>query len=153
MQAVLKAGGIGAVILIVLNLLGLIPCVGCITLLLSLVVYVGIGVLAAQWMAPPRTTGSGAGAGAAAAVVAALIAGIVNLVVTGIYYSVTGVSQLSQIPPEQIEALYELGIDPALLVGPAAIIGVGAVCCTIFLFIAAGLGAAGGAFWGSSHPS
>ena len=31
MQAVLKAGGVGAAILVLFSLLGLIPCVGCIT--------------------------------------------------------------------------------------------------------------------------
>ncbi|MBN1995101.1 MAG: hypothetical protein JW953_20575 [Anaerolineae bacterium] len=153
MQAVLKAGGLGAVVLIVLNLLGLIPCVGCITFILSLVVYVGIGVLAAMWMMPPRTAGSGATNGAIAAVAAALVAGGVNTVIMAIYGLITGGSQLSQIPPEQMEVLVEAGIDPAMLAGPLGAAGAGVCCCTIFLFIGAVLGAAGGAFWGNSHPN
>ena len=153
MQAVLKAGGIGAAVVIVLNLFGLIPCVGCITFILVLLAYIGVGVLAALWMTPPRTAGSGATNGAVAAVVAALIAGLINIVVMAIYAAVTGASQLAQLPPEQLQLLTEAGIDPTMLVGPIASVGVGAACCTIFLFISAALGAIGGAIWGNSHPN
>ena len=153
MQAVLKAGGIGAGVVIVLNLLGLIPCVGCITFILVLLTYIGVGVLAARWMTPPRTSGSGATNGAIAAVVTALIAGMVNIFVMAIYSAITGASQLSQIPTDQLDVLMEMGIDPAMFVGPVAAIGFGAVCCTIFLVIAAALGAVGGAIWGNTHPN
>jgi len=153
MQAVLKAGGIGAAVVIVLNLFGLIPCVGCITFILVLLAYIGVGVLAALWMTPPRTAGSGATNGAVAAVIAALIAGLINIVVMAIYAAVTGASQLAQLPPEQLQLLTEAGIDPTMLVGPIASVGVGSVCCTIFLFISAALGAIGGAIWGNSHPN
>lgn len=153
MQAVLKAGGVGAAILIILNILGLIPCVGCITLVLSLAAYVGIGMLAAHWMMLPRTARSAATNGAIAAAAAALIGGLVNLVVVGLYAAISGATQLSQISPGQLQTLYDLGIDPAVLAGPVAAVGISAFCCTIFLFIAAGLGAAGGAFWGSRHTT
>lgn len=153
MQSVLKAGGLGAVVLIVLNLLGLIPCVSCITFLLSLVVFVGVGVLAANWMPPPRTAGSGASNGAVAGVLAALVAGVINIVILAAYGAITGGSQLSQIPPDQLQTLIDAGIDPTMLAGPVGGAGAGAICCTIFLFIGAGLGAAGGAFWGNSHPN
>ncbi|MEW5958946.1 MAG: hypothetical protein AB1801_14535 [Chloroflexota bacterium] len=159
MQAVLKAGGVGAAVLVVLTLLGYIPCVGCITFILTLVAYVGIGVLAAYWMAPPRTTSGGATNGAMAAVVAGLVSGLVNLVISGIYFAITGSSQMMQaladLPPEQLAALTEAGIDPSLLAGGAGIAGVlglSAVCCGLGLVIAAALGAAGGAYWGNSHP-
>jgi hypothetical protein len=153
MQAVLKAGGLGAVVMIVLNLLGLIPCVGCVTWLLALAAYVGVGILAAKWMNPPRTSGSGATNGAAAAAIAALVSGVIQMVVSLIYTMITGASQLSQIPAEQLKTIKDMGIDPAMLAGPAAALGVGAVCCTIGLVIAAALGAAGGAYWGNSHQN
>jgi len=152
-QAVLKAGGIGAGVIILLNLFGLIPCVGCITFILVLLAYVGIGVLAALWMTPPRTAGSGATNGAIAAVVTALIAGFINIIVMAIYSSITGASQLSQVPPEQLQILMDAGIDPAMLVGPLAAAGVGVLCCTAYLFIGAALGAIGGAIWGNTHPN
>jgi hypothetical protein len=153
MQAVLKAGGLGAVVLIILNLLGLIPCVGCITFLLSLVVYAGIGVLAAYWMPPPRTAGSGATNGALAAVMAALVAGVIGIVILAIRGAITGGAQLAQIPPEQLRTLAEAGIDPSIFAGPAGGGLAGALCCTFFLFIGAGLGAVGGAIWGNSRPN
>lgn len=159
MQAILKAGGVGAAILIVFDLLGLIPCVGCLTFLLSFVAYVGIGVLAAYWMILPRTGGSGATNGAIATAAAALIAGVVGLVINGIYFAVTGSSELAQafadLPAEQLQMMSEAGIDPTMFtgLGMAGVFGIGAVCCGLWAIIAAGLGAAGGAFWGNSHPS
>lgn len=155
-QAILKAGGVGAGVLIVLNLLGLIPCVGCITLILTLLAYVGVGVLASLWTTPPRDGASGAKNGAVAALVAALIAGLINMVIQGIYFGITGASQMTQaladLPPEQLEALRQAGIDPSAL-GVGAIIVASAGCCLLGILIAAGLGAAGGYFWGNSHPN
>ena len=158
MQAVMKAGGIGAAVLIVLSLLGYIPCVGCITALLGLAAYVGIGIMAAKWMDPPRTASGGATNGAIAAVVAGLISGLVNMVISAIYFAITGTGQfdLSSIPAEQLAMLSEAGIDPSILAGGAGIagvLGIGAVCCTLGLVLAALLGAAGGGYWGSSHPN
>jgi hypothetical protein len=159
-QAVLKAGGAGAVVLVILTLLSFIPCVGCFTWILTLLAYVGIGVLAAYWMAPPRTGGSGAKNGAIAALVAGLIAGLVNMVIQGIYFAITGASQMTQaladLPPEQLQALQELGIDPNTLAGLGgigAMVGIGAFCCLLGVLIAAALGALGGYFWANSHPS
>lgn len=160
-QAILKAGGIGAAILIVFTIIDLvpIPCLGCFTFLLSLATYVGVGVLAANWMSPPRTSGSGAKNGAVAALAAAIIAGFVGLIINGIYFAITGSSQLTQafadLPPEQLDAMAQAGIDPTMFtgLGIAGVFGLGAVCCGVWALIAAGLGAAGGAFWGNSHPN
>jgi hypothetical protein len=155
-QAILKAGGVGAGVLLVLNLLGLIPCVGCITLILSLLVYVGVGVLAALWMKPPRNGASGAKNGAVAALAAGLISGLVNMVLAGIQFSISGTSQMTEIinnlPPDQAAALAEAGISPAAL-GVGAVLGLSTGCCLLGILIAAGLGAAGGYFWANSHPS
>ena len=159
MQAVLKAGGVGAAILVVFSLLSLIPCVSCITFFLTLIAYVGIGVLAAYWMAPPRTGSGGAMNGAVAALVASLVGGLVSMVLNSIYFAITGADQFTQIladlPPDQLAAMSEMGIDPTLLAGGAGIatvLGIGAFCCLISVLVAAALGAAGGGFWGSSHP-
>jgi hypothetical protein len=127
---------------------------------LTLIAYVGIGILAAYWMAPPRTGSGGAVNGAVAAAVAALVAGLVGMVINGIYFAITGSAQLAQglsdLPPDQLAALSEMGIDPSILAGGAGIagvLGIGAACCTVMLLIAAVLGAAGGGYWGSSHPN
>ncbi len=161
MQAILKAGGVGAAVLIVLNILGLIPCVGCITFFVALAAYVGIGVLAANWMTMPRNGNSGALNGALATGVAALIAGIVGLIINAIYFTVTGGSAqfaqaLSEMPPEALAAFQDAGLDPSIFMGGMGIVGVlgiGTICCGLWAVIAAGLGAGGGAFWGSKNPT
>jgi hypothetical protein len=142
----LKAGLIGAAVVVVLNLLGIIPCVGLITCFLVLLAYVGIGVLAAYWLPPIRTAGAGAGQGALAALVAALIGGIVQTIVATIQMAVTDTAAiLSQIPAETMQQLEEAGVDPALFTGPTAGVLAGSVCCIGGLILAAILGAIGGA--------
>jgi len=159
MQAVLKAGAVGVGILFVLTLLGLIPCVGCLTLPLTVITYVGVGVLAAYWMTQPRSGSSGAMNGALAAVVAAFIASVLSGIVNSIYFSISGVDPIGEaitnLPPDQLAALQEAGIDPAMLggLGIAGILSIAAVCCVIWLVVAAALGAAGGAYWGNSHQN
>ncbi|MDX1520783.1 MAG: hypothetical protein R3264_04090 [Anaerolineae bacterium] len=158
MQAVVKAAGVGVAVLIVLTLIALIPCVGCLSIPLTLVAYVGIGVLAVQWMTLPRTPGSGATNGAIAAGVAAFATGIISGIINGIRFSASGVDPFAQavanLPPEQLAAMQEAGIDPAALAGFgfAGIFGIAAFCCVIWLVVAAALGAGGGYFWANRNP-
>ena len=74
----LKAGLIGAAIVLVLNLIGIIPVIGCIGLPLELVAYGVIGALAALWMTPRREAGRAAGQGALAGLIAAAVSGVVR---------------------------------------------------------------------------
>jgi hypothetical protein len=152
----LKAGLIGGAVLIVLNLLGLIPCVGLITCVLGVLAYAGIGALAAYWMPPVRMPGQAAGQGALAALVAGLIGGVVNTVVIFIQTSIMGSSQiLSQLPPETLQQLTEAGVDPQMLetfVGPAGALAGGSMCCIGGLILAAILGAIGGAVFAGIRP-
>lgn len=142
----LKAGLVGAGVLVVLDLVGLIPFVGCVTLLLGIVAYLGIGMLAAYWMPPPRMAGSGAGQGALAAVLAALIGGVVSTIIATIQFAVADTAAImSQVPADSLQQLEEVGIDPSLLIGPGAGAMYGSVCCLIGLILAAILGAVGGA--------
>lgn len=144
----LKAGLIGGVVLIVLNLLGLIPCVGVVTCILGLLAYVGIGILAAYWMPPLREAGPAAGQGALAAVLAALMGGIVNMIVTVIQLSITDTAAiLSQFPDDFLQPMYDAGLDPGVLVGPTGGIISGSLCCIGGLILAAILGAIGGAVY------
>jgi hypothetical protein len=143
-----KAGLVGAAVLIVLDLVGLIPCVGCVTLLLGIVAYLGIGILAAYWMPPPRTAGSGAGQGALAAVLAAFIGGLVNTIIATIQMALVDTAAItSQMPAESLQQLEELGMDLSTFVGPGAGVAYGSVCCLIGLILAAILGAVGGAIF------
>jgi hypothetical protein len=149
----LKAGLVGAVIIIVLNLMGLIPCVGLVTCFLGLLAYAGIGALAAYWMPPIRDAGQGAGQGALAALVAALLGGIVNTIASTIQMAVVDTSAvLSQVPPEALQQLQEAGIDPALFAGPSAGLLAGSMCCVGGLFLSAILGAIGGVILAAVKP-
>lgn len=149
----LKAGLIGGVVLIVLNALGLIACVGLFTCILGIFAYAAIGVLAAYWLPPMRMAGQGAGQGALAAVLAALIGGIVNTIIAGIQMAVADTSIiLEQLPPDMVDQLYAAGIDLDLFVGPAGGIMTGSMCCIAGLIIAAILGAIGGAIFAAVKP-
>jgi hypothetical protein len=149
----LKAGLIGAAVIVVLNLLGLIPCVGLITCILALLVYGGIGVLAAYWLPPVREAGQAAGQGALAALVAALIGGIVNTILTTIQMALLDTSFiLSQIPPESLQQMKQAGIDPGMFTGPTAGVFYGSICCGGGLILAAILGAIGGAVYAGIKP-
>jgi hypothetical protein len=153
MSSWLKAGLVGAVVLVILNLLGLIPCVGVITCILGLLAYAGIGALAAYWMPPMRMAGDAAGKGALAALVAALIGGIVNAIIITIQMALVNTATiLSQIPQDSLQQLQQAGIDPALFTGPAAGVLIGSICCAGGLILAAILGAIGGVVFAAIKP-
>ncbi len=142
----IKAGLIGGAVLVVINLLGLIPCVAIFSCLLGLLIYIGIGALAAYWMPPLREAGAAAGQGALAAVVAALIGGIVNTIITTIQMAITDTAAiLSQIPADSLQQLEQAGVDPTMFVGPGFGALIGSGCCLVGLILAAILGAVGGA--------
>jgi len=151
----LKAGLIGGAVLVVLDLLGMIPCVGIITCALGLVVYAGIGALTAYWMPPTRIAGQAAGQGALAASLAALIGGVVNAILMTIQTAVMGSEQiLSQIPAEMLQQLEQSGVDPAMLeqLGPMSGLLGGSMCCVGGVILAAILGAIGGAVLAAIRP-
>ncbi len=150
MSPSLKAGLIGAAVAVVLALLGLIPCVGCIASILLLVLYVGVGVLAAKWMEGPRDAGKAAGSGAVAGVITALGGGITTVVINVIRFTlgrghVALMNQFRQLPPEMLRLWRDLGVDPTMLASPGWAIGGSVLCCGLGLLVAAALGAAGGA--------
>jgi hypothetical protein len=153
MSSWLKAGLIGAAVLVVLNLLGLIPCVGFITCILGLLAYIGIGVLAAYWIPPIREAGAAAGQGAMAATLAALIGGVVNAIVSTIQLAVTDTADiLAMLPAESLQQMQEAGVDPGLFTGPGFGAAVGSACCIVGLILAAILGAVGGAVYAGIKP-
>jgi len=154
MSSSVKAGLIGAGAAVILSLLSLIPCVGCIALILGLLLYAGVGVLAAYWMPPPRTAGAGAGAGAIAALITALVDGVVSMIITAIRFAITGGAEvMSQLPPEALQQLEQMDVEiPPAVFTIGGALGVSAICCVGGLVLAAGLGAAGGAIMAASKP-
>jgi len=149
MQNGLKAGAIGAGIAVVFTLLGLIPLVGCCISILTLVLWVGVGVLAGYFGSqtnPAQTGGQAAQAGAVAAAITALAGGLVQTVISVVQLALGGTAQaLSQIPPDQLEQLEKVGVDPALLGGAGGVAAIAGCCCILGPLFAALLGAAGGA--------
>ncbi|MCJ7703452.1 MAG: hypothetical protein MUO62_17855 [Anaerolineales bacterium] len=159
MSAWLKAGLIGAAILIVLNLIGLVSFLVCLTAPLTLVAYIVVGVLAASYLPPKREAGPAAGQGALAAVVASLGGGIVNMIISlvraGRGTAFQGVEIFSQLPPEVRHQFQDIGISPDLLAGLGGIGGAvvcGSVCCLAGILFAAALGAVGAAIYASVKP-
>ncbi|MEW5869201.1 MAG: hypothetical protein AB1894_08005 [Chloroflexota bacterium] len=149
----LKAGLIGAVGLILLTLIGLVPGLVCITLPLTLLFYPAIGALAAAYVPPVRSAGQGAGQGTLAAVTAALLSGSVTMAIYMVHSALIDTSQaISELPPETLEALHILGIPPELLVGISGGAIGGFMCCSLGVLIAAALGAIGGALYGAVKP-
>jgi hypothetical protein len=151
----LRAGLIGAGIMLFLNLVGLIPVIGCVALPLELVAYVAIGALAAFWVMPPRVPGRGAGQGALAGLLVAVVSGIVRAVLAPLSLSLSGGTQtlINQLPPQSLDALQQAGIDPNALFGGGTMAGLMLVCCLpLGLLLGAGLGALGGLIFASAKP-
>jgi hypothetical protein len=145
----LKAGGIGAAVAVVLTLLGQISFLGCCTFILTFVLWIGVGVLAGYWGSktnPMQTAGEAAQSGAVAGVITALAGGLVATIVSAIQLASGGTAQvLSQIPPEQLRQLREVGVDPAILGGAGGVAAIVGCCCIVGPLLAAALGAGGGA--------
>jgi len=151
----LKAGLIGAVIVLVLNLIGVIPMIGCLGLPLELLGYVVIGALAAFWMTPRRETGRAAGQGALAGLIASAVSGIVRAILTPVSMRLSGgtAAILSQVPPDSLQALQQAGIDPNVVFGGGTMAGLVLVCCLpLGLLLGAGLGALGGLIYAAAKP-
>ena len=155
MKPGVKAGLIGGAVLIVLNLLGLVPVLGCVSVPLQLLGYVGIGMLAGFWLTPRREAGRAAGQGAIAGLIAAAIGGVVSIALAPVSLALSGGPQaiLSQLPAESLEALRSAGIDPNTIINSGTTAGLTAICCVpVGLLLGAGLGALGGVILAGIKP-
>jgi hypothetical protein len=155
MSSWLKAGLIGGAVLallsILLTFLGQTLGLECAIELLTLLVFAGIGALAAYWMPPIRQAGPAAGQGALAAVLAQLIGGIVLTILSVIRTSFVDTSAvISNLDPALLDSLVEMGLDVQVvetMMGPAGAVLSGSLCCLGGLIFAAILGAVGGALF------
>jgi len=149
MQPWLKSGLIGALALIIINLVGLIPLVACCTFPVSIIAFFVIGLLAAVWMTPPRAAGAAAGQGALAALIAGLVSGILVMLMAIVQTSLTDMSlYLQQLPPEiRAQFLETTGIPPSWIFGVGGGVLFGGVCCSAEVLLAVALGAFGGAIY------
>ncbi len=155
-KAGLKAGLIGAGIMLLVTILNQVSFLTCICCGLTWLVYAGIGVLAGYFLTPPRTAGTGAGAGAIAGLISGAAGGLVWVIIIIIQMAAGGTGDvMSAIDAETMRQLVELGIDPEMFaifsgMGGAAIIG--GMCCLTGLATGAGMGAIGGAIFGAAQP-
>ncbi len=160
MASWLKAGLIGAGILVVLALVSIIPFAGLCVVPLRWIAYIVIGIMAASYMTPPREAGKAAGQGALAGMVAAAVGGIVSMVISVIQVSIFGGAQqmtdiVRQIPPEVMQQLRDAGIPVRELLSSGTPAGVGlgsaalcsSVCCMGGIAFAAALAALGAAIY------
>ncbi len=150
-----KAGLVGGAALIVLNLIGLVPVLGCVSLPLQILSYIGIGVLAAYWMTPRREGGRAAGQGAIAGLIAGAIGGIAAVVLAPVSMALSGGAEamLRQIPPESLQALQSAGINPSSIINAGTTAGLTLICCVpVGLLLGAGLGAVGGLILAGTKP-
>ncbi len=146
----LKAGLIGAAVVVVLQILGIVPCVGCFTWILVFVAYGCVGALAAYWISPRRLPGPAAGQGALAGAIAGAIGGGVGLLFA---LGITTVFVPLGILGEAVEGT---GVDPSAvwetLASVAGTITCGTGCYAVGVGIAAGLGALGGLIFAALQP-
>jgi hypothetical protein len=159
MQAGLKAGAIGAGVLIVLALLSLIPIpfLSCFCCLLIFAAWVGAGLLAARYSPAPRAAGATAGAGAIAGAVSGLGYGVVTTIVSVIRAVMGGAAAAaSQLPPQLLQQMQQSGMDPqtyqqivGFVAAPGGAAVAGSLCCIGGLVLGAVLGAVGGAIGAS----
>jgi hypothetical protein len=151
----LKAGLVGAIIVLVFNLVGIIPVIGCVGLPLELIAYIAIGALAAFWITPRREGGRAAGQGALAGLIAGAVSGVLRAILTPLSMRLSGGTSaiLSQLPAESLQSLQQAGIDPNVIFGGGTMAGLVLVCCLpLGLLIGAGLGALGGLIFAAAKP-
>jgi hypothetical protein len=154
-QPWLRAGLIGAGLIIVVNLLGLLPNVGGISLPLQFVALAGVGILAASFMLPPRDSGRAAGQGALAGLLTGIAGGIVGVIMVAVGLNSLGGPQaiISQLPPDLLQQYSQAGVDPATLLTSGVITAIVALCCLPGSLIAGALlGGLGGAIYAAVKP-
>jgi hypothetical protein len=153
-QSLLKAGGIGAGVVVVLNLLGIIPLVGVVCCCLVIVAYAGIGAGYGYFTMQEGNAadaGQFAIGGAIAAAAASVVAGIVNAIVQ-LILSTLGVGASTAAALSQLEGMDLPPEVASQLAGAAGFTIMGAIVgICIGFFIAAALGAIGGAIYGSTQ--
>jgi hypothetical protein len=151
-QPWLRAGLIGAVAIVVVNLLGLL--LGSVSLILQLIALLGVGVLAASFMLPRRQAGRAAGQGALAGLLAGIVSGIMVVIMSVLGFSQVGTQGfISQIPQQYLDLYSQMGVDPATIFTQGTVTAVLAACCLPTALIGGAiLGALGGLVYAAAKP-
>ena len=153
-KAGLKAGLIGVVVMVLISLINQLllaelfaarPALSFASCGVSVVLYVGVGVLAGIFLSPPRTAGDGAKAGLIAGLISAVIS--VGLGVVIMVIRTRSGAPLPGVTPEQLQMMEEQGMNLGRLTLLSGTIG--AVCGA---GIGAGAAAGGGALLAAIKP-
>lgn len=153
-KAGLKAGLIGLAVMVAISLINQLllagiyarqPILSFASCGLSIVLYVGVGVLAGLFLSPPRKAGDGAKAGLIAGAISALVSVLLGVLIMVIRTS-SG-APLPGVTPEQLEMIEESGINMGLITLISG--SVGAVCGA---GLGAGAAAGGGALMAAIKP-
>jgi hypothetical protein len=133
----------GGAVYAALAVINQIACIGMFTCLIGLLGYAAIGALAAYWMPPGRDLTSAGIHGALAGGLAALIGGVVSMILSVFQAAVFGLAQAST---QLLREFQDRGYDAGPFVGTGvggAICG-GTFCGGISVIYALALGAIGG---------
>jgi hypothetical protein len=153
-KAGLKAGLIGLVVMVIISLINQLLLIELFTARpmlsigscgVSILLYVGIGVLAGLFLAPPRTAGDGAKAGLIAGLISAVVS--VGLGLVMLFIRTRSGAPLPGVTPEQLEMIEQQGMN----LGRITLISgaFGAVCGA---GLGAGAAAGGGALLAAIKP-
>ena len=155
MRPWLKAGLIGAGIMLMLSLLSMVPFLSCLAFPLQFLAYLGVGGLAAAYLPPRRETGRAAGQGALSGLIASLASGLVSLILTPVTLAMQGgaAAIINQMPPEMLRQFEQAGVDPGQLLNTGTITGLTGLCCLpTGLILGMVLGALGGLIYAAVKP-
>ena len=153
-KAGLKAGLIGLAVMVAISLINQLllaelyakqPVLSFASCGVSLVLYVGIGVLAGLFLPAPRTDGNGAKAGLIAGGISAFISVLLGVVI--LLIRTNSGAPLPGVTPEQLEMIEEQGINLGLITLISG--SVGAICGA---GLGAGAAAGGGALLAAIKP-
>jgi hypothetical protein len=153
-KAGLKAGLIGLAVMVVISLINQLllaelfaaqPMLSLASCGVSVVLYVGIGVLAAFFLPAPRSAGDGAKAGLIAGLISAVVSVLLGVVILVI--RTRSGAPLPGVTPEQLEMMEQQGMNLGLITLISG--SVGAVCGA---GLGAGAAAAGGALLAAIKP-
>jgi hypothetical protein len=153
-KAGLKAGLIGLVVMVVISLINQLllvelfaaqPLLSLASCGVSIVLYVGIGLLAGIFLTPPRSAGDGAKAGLIAGLISALVSTALGVVM--IVIRTRSGAPLPGVTPEQLQMMEEQGVNLGLITLLSGALG--AVCGA---GLGAGAAAAGGALLAAIKP-
>jgi len=153
-KAGLKAGLIGLAVMVVISLINQLllveiyakqPILSFASCGVSVVLYVGIGVLAGLFLPAPRKAGDGAKAGLIAGLISAVVSVLLGVLI--MFIRTQSGAPLPGVTPEQLEMIEESGINMGLITLISG--SVGAICGA---GIGAGAAAGGGALLAAIKP-